>query len=114
MAEPADHEFVCEPLTPARGTGDPRAMARGEPGVPDRFTWRDREYRLVGVVESWKTSGPCRHGSGEVYLRRHWYRIVADPPAELVVYFDRQARKPGKPRWWVHTARRSNAGLDPA
>lgn len=82
-------------------------MRRGEPGIPERFTWAGKEYALAGVAEAWKTSGPCRNGSGERYMRRHWYRVVTDPPMELVIYCDRQSRTRGKParRWWVYTAK---------
>ncbi len=99
-------EFVCEELHPAAGTFDPSGMARGEPGLPERFVWRGVEYRLAGVIRQWKTSGPCRSGSDEVYLRRHWYRIATDPPAILTIYCDRQAkdRRRAKRRWWVYSA----------
>jgi hypothetical protein len=100
-----NEEFICEPITPARATGDAKAMARGEPGLPERFTWRGEAYRVVGVIEKWKTSGRCRNGSREVYLRRHWYRIVTAPHAVMTVYFDRQAkdRKHPKARWWIYS-----------
>jgi len=98
-------EFVCEGLTPAAGTGDAAGMARGEPGLPTRFTWREREYRLAGVIRQWKSSGPCRSGGSEMYLRRHWYEILTDPPMVMTIYCDRQAknRKRPKARWWVYT-----------
>ena len=104
----SNEEFVSEEMTPAAGTGDAGAMARGEPGIPARFTWRDRQYGLVGVIETWKTSSPCKHGGGEMYLRRHWYRILTDPPAVMTVYCQRQAprsksAKRRKARWWIYT-----------
>lgn len=101
----SNEQFVSEEMTPAAGTGDASAMARGEVGVPSRFAWRDTEYTLVGVMESWKTSSPCNHGSGEMYLRRHWYRILTDPPAIMTVYCQRQTRNSRRPkaRWWIYT-----------
>lgn len=98
-------QFICEPLTPVAGTGDAAAMAAGGPGLPARFVWRGTEYRVVSVVRTWKTTGPCRHGSSEIYLRRHWYTVVTDPPAEMTVYCDRQARdrRHPKARWWLYT-----------
>lgn len=97
-------EFICEPMIPLAGF-DTAAMSRGEPGLPQRFTWREQEYRVKGVLRKWKTSGPCRNGSGEVYLRRHWFEIVTDPPATMIVYFDRQAKDRNRPkaRWWVYS-----------
>ena len=57
-ANESPEEFVSEPITPAAGTGDITAMGRGEPGLPTRFTWRDREYAITAVLKAWKTSSP--------------------------------------------------------
>ena len=105
MSDSNREEFICEALTPVAGTGDASDMARGEPGLANRFTWRGREYRIAGVIRQWKTSGPCRNGSGEMYLRRHWYQVLTDPPLIMTIYCDRQAqnRKRPKARWWVYT-----------
>jgi len=102
---PRGEEFVCEEIVPAAGTFDAAAMSRGEPGLPGRFTWRGREYRVVGVVRQWKTSSPCREGSPELYLRRHWFQILTEPRAVVTLYCDRQAkdRKKPKRRWWVYS-----------
>lgn len=99
-------EFVCEPLEPVAGTFDAGPMSRGEPGLPARFRWRGQEYRVVEVAKRWKSSGPCRHGSEEMYLRRHWFEIITEPRARMTVYFDRQARDRSRPkaRWWVYSA----------
>lgn len=118
-------EFVCEEIEPVAGTGDASAMARGEPGLPARFVWRGEEYRLVGVIRQWKTSGPCRNGSEEMYLRRHWYQVsAACPPSAkpagavggeadsshrphvvMTIYCDRQAKDRRRPkrRWWLYS-----------
>lgn len=72
-------EFIGEQLRPLAGSFDAAGMSHGQPGLPHRFTWRGRQYALAGVIRQWKTSGPCRHGSGEMYLRRHWFEIVAQP-----------------------------------
>jgi phosphoribosylglycinamide formyltransferase-1 len=98
-------EFVSEELKPMAGTADTAAMSRGEAGLPGRFTWRGREYRVAGVIRKWKSSGPCRSGGGERYLRRHWYRVLTEPPAIMTVYYERQARLPKRPkaRWWIYT-----------
>ncbi|HHH75613.1 MAG TPA: cytoplasmic protein [Phycisphaerae bacterium] len=98
-------EFVSEALTPTPGTADASAMAKGEPGLPKRFTWRKQEYRITGVIRKWKTSSPCHHGGNEIYLRRHWYKILTDPPMIMTIYCDRQGKlaKRPKARWWVYT-----------
>ena len=40
-----------------------------------------------------------------MYLRRHWYKVLTDPPMIMTIYCDRQAknRKKPKARWWVYT-----------
>lgn len=99
-------QSVGEAMQPLPGTGDAAAMARGEPGLPQRFTWRGTEFRVAAVVEAWKSTGPCHSGSPEQYVRRHWFRIETDPPATMTVYCDRQARRGGRPgaRWWIQSA----------
>lgn len=103
-------EFVSEELVPIAGTADARAMARGEPGLPGRFTWRGTEYRVTGVLRSWKSSGPCKSGANELYLRRHWHTIVTEPHAVMTVYCERQARdrRRAKHRWFVYTVQAGN------
>jgi len=105
MAEEGKERFVGEEMQPVAGTFDAAGMARGEPGLPLRFTWRGTEYRVVAVIEKWKSTGPCRHGSSELYVRRHWYKIRTEPPAEMTVYCDRQAKDRRRPkgRWWIYS-----------
>lgn len=97
-------EFVCERIAPVPGTMDVAGMLRGEPGLPARFVWREREYAVAGVLEKWKETGPCRNGSGERYLRKHWFRIRTTTGEEMTIYFDRQprSRREAKARWWLH------------
>ncbi len=80
-------------------------MGRGEPGLPEWFLWRDREVVVAEVLEVWKESRPERHTVGELYLRKHWYRIRADDGSVLTIYFERQARvkSQAKKRWWLYT-----------
>ena len=105
MAEAArgERQFVGEALHPAAGAGDAGAMARGEPGVPARFTWRDRQWDVAKVLERWRETGPCRNGSPEQYVRKHWFRVLLVTGEELEIYCDRQARRGKNPkaRWWV-------------
>jgi phosphoribosylglycinamide formyltransferase-1 len=108
-------QFVSEPIQPVAGTGRASSAAIGEPGLPGRFVWRDRTYRVVGVLKKWKRSGPCRHGSGEMYLRRHYYRIRTDPAMVMTLYCERQARNRSKPkaRWFVYTVAEVDASGGP-
>ncbi|UCC96867.1 MAG: hypothetical protein JSW66_13595 [Phycisphaerales bacterium] len=104
-----NEEFISEPITPASGTFETTAMTRGEPALPGRFTWRDREYAIADVLEIWKESGPCSSGGGEQYLRKHWYRIRTDNGLNMTIYFERQprAKRQNKARWWLYTIERS-------
>ena len=97
--------FVSEPLKPVEGTFDATAMTRGEPGLPQRFIWRDTEYTVTEVLEAWKEDGPCRNGSPEMYLRKHWFRVTTEQGLEMILYFERQPRskRQSKARWWLFT-----------
>jgi len=96
-------QFVSEPITPVPGTFDSRTMGQGEPGLPQRFTWRDDEYTVNEVLAVWKTSGLDSTGS-EVYLRRHWWELRTVSGHIMKVYFERQKnRKNAKARWFLYT-----------
>jgi len=97
--------FVSEAIEPATDSMDATAMARGEPAMPKRFTWRDKEYTVETVLEAWKETSPCRHGSGEQYVRKHWFRVRTTAGDEMKVYFERQpkSKRERKRRWWLHT-----------
>ena len=98
-------QFVSEPIEPIEGTFDSTGMTRGEPGLPRRFLWRDKEYSIAQVLEAWKEDGPCQSGSTEMYLRKHWFRIVTEEGMEMTLYFQRQPRskRTNKARWWLYT-----------
>jgi hypothetical protein len=98
-------EFVSEQIVPTAGTFDASAMTRGEPGLPGVFTWRDAEYKVDRLMSKWKSSTPER---GELYLRRHWYRIQTTTGEHMTLYCQRQAKNPKKPkaRWWVYSVTR--------
>ena len=97
-------EFVSEPVVPARGSFDTPSMVAGEPGLPMRFAWRGTEYEIARVLEKWKTTGPCRHGSSEQYVRRHWFRVETTDGTVMELYFDRQPRaRQEMQRWWLAT-----------
>ncbi len=105
--------FVSEPITPVPGSFDPAGMTRGEPGVPQRFRWRRREYTVARELESWRDHGDCRNGSGERYVRRHIYRVRTTDGHVLRLYFQRtvgRGRLP-KTRWWLHSVEHSPAPL---
>ena len=98
--------FVSEPLVPLDASFDTNLMARGEPGVPQKFRWRNKEWTVAAILESRREYGDCRHGSGERYVRRHVYRVRTADGTLFQLYFQRsfgrgkwQARR----RWWVRS-----------
>src|SRR5277367_7112483 len=98
--------FVSEPITPVKASFDPAGMARGEPGLPQRFRWREKEFIVAEVLEQWKEHGDCRHGSGERYVRKHGYRIRATDGSVMKLYFQRcmgRGKLPARSRWWMHS-----------
>lgn len=97
--------FVGEPIIPEVGSFSVSAMANGCPGLPRRFSWQGRSYPVIEVLEVWKESGDCRHGSGERYVRKHWFRIRTTGDLEMKIYFERQARSSKGSRWRLHTTR---------
>ena len=102
MTSPTSDEFISEPVDPVPGTADTAGMSRGEPGLPQRFVWRGREYEVASVESTWKTSTPS---SGEMYLRRHWYRVRTAGGEQMTLYCERQAKNRKRPqrRWWLYT-----------
>jgi len=96
-------QFIGEAIKPNM-TGA-RGNEAGGPVMPAGFTWRGREFTVGRVLVIWKEAGPCRHNSGEKYLRKHWYRIRTTDGREMKIYFQRQPRKgsSGEDRWWLFT-----------
>lgn len=94
--------FVSEPIEPDATTFDTGRMASGEPGLPAAFAWRGRTIRIAGIRRSWKQTGPCRHGSGEQYVRKHWYEVDTGTDGVMTIYFERKPpRQRGAARWWL-------------
>lgn len=95
--------FISEALEPLTAGADTTRMAAGEPGLPKRFRWRGRIIDIQLLLRTWKSTGPCRHGSQELYVRRHWFE-VASSCGRLKIYFERQPRRGGKgARWWLYS-----------
>lgn len=99
--------FVSEPLKPVSETCDPARMATGEPGLPQQFIWRGQIIKIVAVLSSWKQTGSCRHGSPELYVRKHWYEVKTVDGRIMKIYFDRQPRRghTSAARWWLFSIR---------
>lgn len=99
-------ELISEPIAPAGGFVGAAATARREPALPAGFFWRGDMYTVVATVGAWKESD--REGgraSGELYLRRHYYRLSMSGGSTWTVYFTRQGPRSGDPkkRWFLYT-----------
>jgi len=109
--------FISEPILPVEASFDTEGMTRGEPGLPQKFRWRKKEFIVAEVLERWKEHGDCRHGSGERYLRKHGYRIRTTEGAVFRLYFQRtvgRGKLPLKSRWWIHSIEGCAGDVPPA
>ena len=101
--------FIGAAIQPVAETFDASRMGTGEPGLPREFRWGPRTVRIVQVLKNWRETGPCRHGSGERYVRKHWYEVHADSGETMRIYFERQPRsRKNKSRWWLFSVGESN------
>lgn len=103
-------EFISELIAPVGPSFDAGAMARGEPGLPQAFEWRGRKVAITSRLEQWKaTSAEGGRAGGQVYLRRHYYRLAMADGCVWTVYFTRQTPPSGSPksRWFLYTIAQS-------
>jgi hypothetical protein len=101
--------FVGDAITPEDLSFSTPAMATGRPGLPGVFSWKGRKYFVQEILEEWKETGDCRHGSGERYVRKHWYRLTTADGPEMKIYFERQQRSSGGSRWRLYSIREPTA-----
>ena len=95
--------FIGEPIIPDDTSFAAADMATGAPGLPRAFTWNGRQYQVLELLEQWKEAGDCHHGSGERYVRKHWFRVRVTGDLEMRLYFERQRRSSGGSRWRLYT-----------
>jgi len=108
-------QFISERITPDPAALDTATAALGEPALPMRFAWRGRAYAVVRVVSRQKGYAPDRtHGSGELYLHRHWLEVEVDDGSIMKLYFERQpaSRRASRARWWLYSLRAGQAPQD--
>jgi hypothetical protein len=97
-------QFISAAIQPVAETLDAARMSAGEPGLPRQFRWGSQTIEIVQVLKTWRETGPCRHGSGEQYVRKHWFEVLTDSGDTMKIYFERQPRsKKNKRRWWLFT-----------
>jgi len=95
-------QFIGEAIQPEVNTIDTSRMAVGGSGLPQVFHWKTQTLRLARVLRCWHETGPCHHGSGEAYVRKHWFEVVTDNGQILKLYFERQSRSgKNRSRWWL-------------
>ena len=100
--------FVSEAIEPVVATFDTARMAVGEPGLPREFVWRGRTFEVAAVLRTWRETGKCRHGSPELYVRKHWHEVATTSRDIMKIYCDRKARGGHKgARWWLFSIRES-------
>ncbi|MFA5205046.1 MAG: DUF6504 family protein [Lentisphaeria bacterium] len=109
-------QFISEAVVPEPGTFDTGRMAAGEPGLPGAFAWRGRRFEVAELLRCWKEAGPCRMGSSEQYVRKHWYEVRTATGETLTLYFERQPRgkAQAKKRWWLFSLADAAGPTDPA
>lgn len=105
--------FVGEPIVPEDASFFAASMSTGAPGFPGNFRWNGRRFSVLEVLEAWKETGPCHHGSGERYVRKHWFRVRTTEELEMKIYFERQARSSGGSRWRLYSVRDTRPGVAP-
>ena len=97
--------FIGAAIVPEDMSFSVSPMAIGKPGLPRTFSWQGKKFAVTEVLEEWKESGNCRHGSGERYVRKHWFRVRTTEDLEMKIYFERQARSSGGSRWRLFSIR---------
>ena len=103
--------FISEPIFPVTAAMDTARMAVGEPGLPKEFIWRGKTVTVEKVLRHWRETGPCRHGSGEMYLRKHWYEVRTITGEIMKVYFQKPAKGGRKNAGWqLFTLRETGPG----
>jgi phosphoribosylglycinamide formyltransferase-1 len=94
--------FVSEAIQPVVETIDTTHMAPGAPGLPQQFRWKRQTISIVNVLKAWHETGPCRNGSEEAYVRKHWFEVETASGPRMKIYFERQPRSGrSKSRWWL-------------
>jgi phosphoribosylglycinamide formyltransferase-1 len=104
--------FVGEAIKPVAATFDTAHMASGGPGLPEMFVWRDARVRVARVLNTWRETAPCRHGSGERYVSKQWFDVQTEQGETMRLYFERRARgRALSARWWLFSVETTSGGF---
>lgn len=104
--------LISEAITPFKDSFDLSDTPVGEPPLPRHFTWRGDEYMVAHILERHRELGrDATHGSKEMYLRKHWFRVRTTSGHVMKIYFERHAksRAQRKTRWWLYTIEEPDA-----
>lgn len=102
MDTESKQRFISESIKPVTATANALAMAAGGPGLPREFVWRDSMLRVASVIRTWRETGHCKHGSSELYVRKHWFEVETTSNQRARIYFERQPRgRNHVKRWWL-------------
>ena len=97
-------KFISESIKPVTAGADTDMMSAGGPGLPSKFIWRGKVLGIAAVLNSWHDTGPCRNGSPENYVRKHWFEVETTSNQMAKIYFDRQSRdRDLTKRWWLYS-----------
>ncbi len=100
-------QFISEAIKPVMATCDTQKMSIGGPGLPKEFIWRGEKVIVIATIRTWRTTGPCRHGSGEQYARKHWFEVKTAHHGTMKIYFNRSSLGRTKEMgWWIYTVDR--------
>ena len=103
----SEERLVSEPVVCAAGSFDANSMAAGIPGVPSRFAWRGKEYRVLRVLGTRKTFRDCHHSAGipaaarERYVNKHYVTVETVSGEIMTLYRTRSGSK--KESWTLYT-----------
>jgi hypothetical protein len=109
---PMKETFIGQGIVPSETSFSLSAMVTGKPGLPQQFSWQGKTYAVLAILEEWTECGDCRHGSGERYVRKHWFRVRTTGELEMKIYFERQQRSSGGSRWRLYSLREPEATTD--
>jgi len=83
-------QFISAAMQPLVETLDAVRMGTSEPGLPRQFRWRGQTIQITPVLRTWRETGPCHHGSGEAYVREHWFQMLTDAGETMKIHFERR------------------------
>ena len=97
-------ELISEAIRPDFSVPPLTASVPGEPLLSSVFTHRGKRIQLLALLDKTKETRPCRHGSGERYVRRHVYRVRATDQSIYRIYCERQGvGRRSRPGWWIYS-----------